>query len=121
MFCVVQASQLITIPYSNDRLLIQPFDLRAALEQAEEPYFYLTSLPPGPYRPETIWQHQLHAVSSRGDVEFELSSGPQQMSLDPDGMLTWLVPSDFGERVTIAVQAKDSAGETINETYVLSP
>ena len=121
VFCVVQASQLITIPYSNDRLLIQPFDLRAALEQAEEPYFYLTSLPPGPYRPETIWQHQLHAVSSRGDVEFELSSGPQQMSLDPDGMLTWLVPSDFGERVTIAVQAKDSAGETINETYVLSP
>lgn len=114
---VLQASQLISIPFSNDRLLVKRFDLRETLDKAALDYLFVTSLPPRTFKKGASYDHTFEVASRAGGLQFELSSGPAGMSISPAGVLHWNVPDDFAEtKVNVIVTIKNGAGQSLFET-----
>ncbi len=117
---VPQANQLLTIPFSNDRLLVKPFNIRAALDKANIDYLYVTSIPPRRYRPGQHFEYPIEIASRDGSPNFELSSGPEAMSVSPSGVVAWQVPGDFREsKVNVIVTAKSTGGQSVYESFTL--
>jgi len=117
---VPQADQLVTFPFSNDRLVVQRFNLLETLDQAEVDYFYLTSGPPPAFRPGETYRHRVEAVARRGTITYALTSGPPGMAIDHRGSLAWRVPDDFkAPQVPVVVTVKNSDGQTLTDRFTL--
>jgi len=119
---VPQASQIVSIPFTNDRIIVQKFDLREALEKADVDYLYVTSLAPRSFRKGETYRYALEVVSRAGGVNFDLSSGPAGMKISATGILEWAVPDDFREdRVHVIVTVRNGKGQSMYESFEVRP
>jgi hypothetical protein len=119
---VPQANQLVSIPFTNDRLIVQRFDTREVLEKANVDYFYVTSVPPRLFRKGERYHYTVEVASRKGGVDYELSSGPPGMSLSKSGDLYWNVPGDFAnERVSVIITVRSVDGQTLYDSFQLTP
>jgi S1-C subfamily serine protease len=118
---VAQADQLITIPYSNDRLIVQRFNMREAMEKAGIDYFYVTSIPPTTFTPGQTVRYAVQVAAKRGTPTFELSSAPEGMTLTPAGIIEWPVPATFGEdAVSVIVTVKGADGQVLYDSFKMT-
>ena len=86
------ANLLITIPPTNDRLVLRRLDLDRAIASSEKPLLLVTSPSELSARPRQDLVHLVQARSSRGAGRFELATGPPGLTVSPDGTLNWRVP-----------------------------
>ncbi len=103
------ANLLITIPDTNDRLVLRHLDLEKALEESGEDYLYVLSMPDINAVVGKSYEYQMEVISNAGGVKYKLESGPQGMTLSKDGKLSWRVNSRAiggQEKVIIAVSNK---------------
>lgn len=117
---IMQANQLVTIPFTNDRLIVQPFNLRETLDKAGLEYFYISTMPGRQFVPGKTFRYAAAAESSKAGVQFELSSGPEGMKMSAAGDLVWDVPADFKpENASVLITAKLPDGKTMHQTFTL--
>ena len=115
---IIAANQLITVPFSNDKLVIQPFDCQKEMEKADLDYLYVTSIPPRSVQPNDHFQYALEVVTNGGSPKFELSSGPKGMSIDAQGVVHWKVPASLKEdNVSVIITITTADGQSIYETF----
>ncbi len=115
---VPQANQLITIPFANNHIVVKRFDMRDALDKASIDYLYVTSTPPRTYRPGHPFEYRVEAASRNTAIEYELSSGPKEMTVSRTGVLTWAVPEDFSEaKVNVIVTVKNGMNQSVYESF----
>ena len=115
------AKMLVTIPPSNDQVVVRRLDVMESLQKSGVDYLFVTSTPPrSAYRGETL-TYRLEALSSRGDPKFALDSGPDGMSVTPVGELKWSVPADYaGENpLSVIISAADGSGQETFHTFAL--
>lgn len=110
-----QWNRLVTLPYSNDRIVIRPLDGERALKDQGRPYLYVTSAPPAALASQPF-TYQLQAASSAGGVTFKLASGPEGLAVSPSGAVTWTAPASPAEE-TIILEMKDDSGQTAFHTF----
>jgi hypothetical protein len=111
-YFVTQAHLLITIPWTNDRLVLRRLDLDEALVSAAGNYLLVTSTPALTVRAGQKLEHRVLARSKQGGVSYSLISGPPDLSVAPDGRLFWAVPGSFhGEDVTALILVRDGGGQ----------
>jgi len=109
---IPQANLLVTIPSSNDRLVLRQFDLRAELRKTGIEYLIVVSSPPPTARPGDVYQYQLEVESARGNVQYKLVRGPNQMQVSPTGRVTWRVPvGTEGDRHSVSIGISDASGQ----------
>jgi hypothetical protein len=109
---IPQAHLLVTIPWTNDRLVVRRLDIEAALDRAPGNYLVVTSAPLVGVRAGEKLEHQVVARSKRGAIEYALDSGPADLSVAPDGKLFWTVPQALaGEDVTAVIRVRDGSGQ----------
>jgi WD40 repeat protein len=89
---IPQANLLVTIPHSNDRLVVRRLDLDRAIAAARRPLLFVTSPSEIGARPGQNLAHQIETRSSKGAVRFELTSGPPGLTVTREGSITWRVP-----------------------------
>jgi ribosomal protein S27E len=118
---VPDAKVIVTIPSSNNRLVLHHFDVDEALEKSDVDYLFVTSRPPSQMEPGKWINYQIKAKSKKGGLSYRLDSGPQGMKLTADGRLTWKVPEGAAGEETVIVTVKDKAGQEIFHTFKLSP
>jgi hypothetical protein len=112
---------LVTIPETNDALVLHHIDLIGRLKQAGSDYLFVTSVPPAVAARGSSYQYAIDVRSSRGGVSYALSSGPKGMTLSPGGRLTWEVPADFAQpRAPVIVAVKDASGREIFHTFTIN-
>jgi hypothetical protein len=115
------SKMLVTIPTSNDQVVVRQLDIMESLRKSGVDYLFVTSSPPrSASRGETL-TYRLEALSSRGDPKFTLESGPDGMSLTPGGELRWLVPGDYAgdNPLTVIISATDGSGQQTFHTFLL--
>ena len=115
------AKALVTIPPTNDQVVVRRLDVMESLRKSGVDYLFVTSTPPRAVsRGETL-TYRLEACSSRGAPKFVLESGPDGMSLTHGGELKWAVPSDYaGENpTTVIISATDGSGQQTFHTFHL--
>ena len=110
--------RVVTIPGSNDRLVLHRFGVDETLAQSGVDYLVITSLPPAAVRKGEAYTYQVTARSSKGGVKFRLDSGPPGMQVSDGGKVTRRVPADWDEAggdVVLAVT--DGAGQEAFHTF----
>lgn len=121
VFFIPQANQLLSIPYSSDRLIVQKFDMKAVMEEKNIDYFFVNSTPPRTFEKGAHYQYTLEVMAKSGTPKFELSSGPEGMAISGAGVLSWQVPEDFADKeVNVIVTVQNSDGQTLLETFRIS-
>jgi hypothetical protein len=109
---IPQAHLFITIPWTNDRLVVRRLDIETALDRASGNYLLVTSAPFVSVRAGGTLEHRVTARSKQGAIEYALDSGPADLSVLPDGRLFWAVPQALaGEDVTAVIRVRDGSGQ----------
>jgi hypothetical protein len=114
---VPAAKLLITIPLSNDRLVLRQVDLDGALDSAGGGRLMVISPPALTATPGQKLVHRIVARSKKGGITFALARGPDGLEVAPDGTLTWMVPEQQKkEEVTAVVTVGDASGVELFHT-----
>jgi hypothetical protein len=114
---VPAAHLLITIPPSNDRLVLRRLDLDEALGRTGGDRLIVISSPTLDATAGQKLVHRIAARSKNGGITYALARGPDGLKVAPDGQLTWRVPEGLkGEDVTVVVTLGDASGEELFHT-----
>src|SRR5439155_14035471 len=115
---VPDARLLVTIPSSNDKLILRRFDLDDLLAKSEVDYLLVTSQPPTTAVRGATYTYKLAVKSKKGGVKQKLESGPKGMTLSERGQLTWAVPKDWAEQeVDVILSLSDATGQEVFQTF----
>lgn len=112
------AHVILFLPASREEIVLNRFDLDAALNESGEDYLYATSFPERFVERGDSYEYQIDVRSNRGPLKYQLSGCPVGMSVSPEGLLKWEVPpnstSDL-ERVFLYVG--DQSDRMINQSF----
>jgi predicted Zn finger-like uncharacterized protein len=115
------AKVVVTIPPTDDKLILYRFDIDEALEKSDIDYLVVTSQPPPTARKGQLFQYQLVVKSKKGGVKYKLESGPNGMRIDAKGMLNWQVPPDAADaQADVIITVSDATGQELFHTFKLS-
>jgi hypothetical protein len=118
---IPDARLLVTIPNTNDRLILRKFDLDDLLAKSEVDYLFVTSQPPLAVKPGEKLTYQVAVKSKKGGVKYKVEAGPAGMAISATGQLTWSVPANFDEKSTdVILTVSDSTGQEIFHTFSLA-
>jgi hypothetical protein len=116
IFLIPDARLIIGIPKTNDRLILQPFDLLQALKNTKIDYLYVSSSPITSATKNSNYVYQIQVESKRGGVKFFLDSGPSGMNITPTGKLTWTTGSIKIDE-SVIVRITDATEQEIFHTF----
>ena len=107
------ANLLVTIPFSNDRLVLRRLDLGNSIERFAGDRLVVTSSPVVHVQAGKAVQHQIEARSKAGGTRYSLESGPDGLTVSTTGKITWVPGQRFsgGDTVKIVVVIRDSSGQ----------
>jgi predicted Zn-dependent protease with MMP-like domain len=120
LFLVPLGKLMVIIPPTADKLHLQRFDLDEALEKAGVDYLFVTSQPPGRFKPGETFSYQLAVKSKKGGLKYKVESGPPGMKVSPEGRVNWPVPADLADAaVDVILTVGDAAGQEVFHTFKL--
>jgi S1-C subfamily serine protease len=115
------AKLLVTIPPTNDRLILHRFDLDELLAKSDTDYLFITSQPPSKFGAGESLGYQIAVKSRKGGVKYRLESGPRGMQVSATGNLSWQVPADFGEKqVNVLLAISDGTNQEVFQSFTLA-
>jgi predicted Zn finger-like uncharacterized protein len=118
---IPDAKLLVTIPNTNDRLIVRRFDLDELLAKADVDYLFVASQPPLGVKAGEKLTYQVAVKSKKGGVKYKLESGPPGMAVSGTGLLTWPVPGDFADKSTdVILTVSDSTGQEVFHSFSLA-
>jgi hypothetical protein len=117
---IPEARLLVTIPQSNDRLVITRFDAEAVLSKSGTDYLLFTSHPSASVKKGVKWTYQLAARSSKGNVTYRLESGPEGMTLSTAGLLEWQPRAQKSGDGIVILRAQDTGGQECFQSFTLN-
>src|SRR5262249_2190342 len=92
---VPAANLLLTIPYSNDRLVLRRLDIGKVLDRSGGDYLLVASPSRLTAEAGQPLVHQIEVRAKAGGIQCALAQGPEGLTVSPDGKLTWLPPPDL--------------------------
>ena len=109
---VPAANLLVTIPFTNDRLVLRRLDIHKALEKLGGDYLVVTSPSNLHASAGKSFSHQIEVLSKAGGIRCAIAQGPEGLAVSPTGKLTWLPPKSGGrgDVVTAIITVADSTG-----------
>jgi predicted Zn finger-like uncharacterized protein len=118
---IPDAKLLVTIPKSNDRLILRTVDLDKALEASAGDYLFVASRAPEVALLGAEYSYQVTAKSKKGGVKYTLEAAPPGMTVSAEGLVKWMVPGNFAEkRVDAILKVSDSSGKEAFQNLKLS-
>ncbi|MFO0966319.1 MAG: MJ0042-type zinc finger domain-containing protein [Gemmataceae bacterium] len=115
-----QNKLLLTIPLSDDKLILHRFDPVKELDKSGVDYLVVLSTSPSAKK-GAPYVYPVDARSKKGGLKYNLDSGPEGMKIDAAGKLTWATPADFADREsTVIITISDAAGLETLHTFRLS-
>jgi hypothetical protein len=110
LFLDVESGLLVSIPSSNDRIHIQPFDLGAEIARISSDYFLAYSPKIDMYSPGQTYTSHVRVETNRKELSYELYVGPPGLTVESDGKITWNVPNGYKPRTADVIVAVSSDG-----------
>lgn len=108
---IPQAKVLVTIPESNDRLVLHRLDIEQVVARADRDALQVTSQPPTLAVKGRSLIYQMIVASNKGGVKYRLDVGPPGMTVSDKGELVWHVPDDTKDsELFVSVKVSDDSG-----------
>jgi hypothetical protein len=116
---VPDARLLVVLPKARDRLILHRVDGDELMAKAGVDYLMVTSQPPLTAAPGETFRYTPAVRSKKGNARLRLERGPDDMTL-ADGTLTWKVPADASDLVTVVLAVTDASGQEVFHTFTLA-
>jgi hypothetical protein len=115
---VPAAHLLVTIPPSNDCLMLRGVDIgRARPGESAPDRLTVTSLPNLTVSAGRQLVHRIEARSKNSPITYQLARGPDGLEVDRDGKTTWTPPPALkGRDLTAVIVVGDASGQEIFHT-----
>jgi hypothetical protein len=111
------ANLLVTVPPSNDRLVLRRLSLDEGIARSSTPILVVTSATELSARRGQRLIHQIQVRSSKGGTTFDLSHVPDGLAVFGDGSMRWQVPLNAERKEYEAiVTIGDASGQQIFHT-----
>jgi len=108
---VPAAKLLVTIPTTNDRLVLRRLDIGESLARLPVEFLFVTSPPVLTAKAGQPLRHRIDVMSKQGGVTWALDRGPKGLTVSTDGEVSWLVPRDLkSAEETAVVGISDASG-----------
>jgi hypothetical protein len=115
-----QLNLLVTVPEPADRVVLQRIDIAKALAESNVDYLIATSRPPESAVKGEVFRYSIKALSKRGQLEYELVTGPPDMKLSPLGELVWPVPVHLSEEEQeVVISVRDASQQEVFHKFRL--
>lgn len=112
------AGVLLTIPATNDQIVVRKLDVEAALKKSALDYLFVASVQVRRAVKGAAYAYQVEVKSKKGKVVYRLDSGPEGMRISAAGKLTWAVPADFGEdEASVVLSIRDASGQEVFHAF----
>jgi hypothetical protein len=112
--------KLIIIDETRTFLYIHPLDVIKGLEEKNEQYLFVESYPITTIPKNKKYEYAIKVASKSGNVKFRLDSGPQNMKISSEGIITWQVPVNYmEEKASVIVAIEDSSKRNIFHSYTI--
>jgi mono/diheme cytochrome c family protein len=120
VYFIPQANVIVTLPPSNDRLVLHKLDLEDALEKSGVDYLFVASPAPPTVQPGGSFRYPLVVRAKQKEVACTLDSGPAGMQVTKEGVITWTAPADapLGNQ-EVLLTIKDGKGQEIFHSFRL--
>ncbi|HWG47787.1 MAG TPA: serine/threonine-protein kinase [Gemmataceae bacterium] len=112
------AHVLLTLPESNDRVVVRPLNLLASLDQDGKNYLFVLSAPRTRVRSGSAYDYSIDVRSKAGGIRCKLEAGPEGMTVSSGGRLRWQVPAgQAGKKARVIVNIRDASGKEIQHSF----
>ena len=111
------AKLLVTIPETNDKLVLHRFDLDAALDKAGIDFLFVTSQPPPRAKRGDWFNYRIAVKSKKGGVKYKLETGPDGMHVSDAGLVRWKVPAAEPAEADVIIGISDRSGQEVFHTF----
>jgi len=112
------AKLLVTLPQTNDRLIVRHFDVEEAMDKAGVDYLFVASRPPQLAPRGKDFVYPMIVKSKKGGLQFSVEAGPEGLKVTKTGVVVWKVPADMPEGShDVIVTVRDMAGQEIFHTF----
>lgn len=111
---------LLFLPPSNDRIVRREFDLQEAMEPTGADYLLVVSSPPTRAKAGGRWEYAMKTVARHGPVDYALESGPEGLTLDPEGRLAWQIPAHIRGEGDVVVMVTDAQGQEVRHRFTIA-
>ena len=120
LFFIPEAQVMVTLPKTNDEIVLHRFDVEKSLEKSGIDYLLVTSTAPTTAKRGAVFEYKATARAKKGGLTFKLESGPPGMQVSSDGSVTWSVPEDPDlKEANVIVTVRDAAGQETFHTFSL--
>ena len=110
---------LITLPDSNNEVVMRRFRLAELLKEAGREYLLVNSQPPlTTAKLGQTWTYASQVLSSQGGLKYTLDSPPARMQVSAAGVVTWTPEKrPLGGRVSCTLEVTDAQGTVVKHPF----
>jgi len=118
---IPSAQLLVALAPTKDKLHLFKVDVDQLLAKADYDYLLVLSRPPVSAVRGEEFVYKPVVKSKKGSVKLRVESGPEGMSVDDKGQLTWKVPAKLADKeVTVIASVGDAGGQEVFHNFRLS-
>lgn len=103
LFLFSNFNALIQSPTNSERLIVHHIDTDQLVHDSGADYLYVRSVRPTLAQVGQGFEANVDAKTKAGGMKYQLASGPDGMTVDPNGLIRWNVPHDFSKDQAIAI------------------
>lgn len=119
VFFLPTANLLITLPTTNDELVLRQVNIVQMLKKSGVDFLFAESTPPRTAQAGKDYSYDVTVQSARGKVRMSLDSGPDGMKLRRN-RLTWKVPTNHKPGpASVILTLTDASGQEVFHSYTL--
>jgi hypothetical protein len=120
LFFFVERNLIVTVPDSNDRIVLQGCNLRNEMKLSKSNFLFVSSAPPIKFLTGKMFSYQLHVEANNKRISYKLMDAPQGMEISKDGLISWKVPSIVQEEtVSVVVSITNDQEDQCLEAFKL--
>jgi hypothetical protein len=109
---------LITLPLSNDSIVIRPFDMIQALKKSGDDYLFVVSRPPVSAALGSTCEYRITTIARSSGLKYRLESGPDGMTVSQAGEVRWHVAKrPAGGTANVVIRLRGASGKELLHAF----
>jgi len=116
---IPRANLLIQLANNNKQLILSKWDLDKQLSESGAEYLFFLSQPPTRVVAGDDFEYQVDVKSKQGEVQFDLVSAPEGMTISETGMIKWKTRSESPRRASIIASVTDKSRKQVFQSFEL--
>jgi len=115
------ANVLVTLPQTNDRVVLRPLNLIETLNRSGQDYLFVLSRPTPRIAPGATFTYRIDAQSKSVGIHYKLETGPEGMTVSGSGVVQWIVPaSPEAKPVRVIITLRSTSGKEMQHAFELT-